>query len=206
MVVWKDSGRCIIVDPGFYSDEEESEFFGFLKDEGLTPEAVLLTHGHMDHIWGVKAVQDRYGIPVWLNSRDSDVIRTTGRNAMALGFKAPDYGFSFNSAEDGMTIEAAGMEFTVITTPGHTMGGVCYLEKAEKVMFTGDTLFAGTIGRTDFMESSYDDEIRSIMEKLIWLNPDIEIFPGHGRSSTIGAERTGNPFLEPFNEREELDL
>ena len=95
------------------------------------------------------------------------------------------------------------MTFEVIHTPGHTPGGVCFLEREAEVLFTGDTLFAGSIGRTDFLYSEYDDEIRSIMEKIILLDPAIRIFPGHGPTSTIGQERTGNPFLEPFNEPEE---
>jgi glyoxylase-like metal-dependent hydrolase (beta-lactamase superfamily II) len=95
------------------------------------------------------------------------------------------------------------MTFEVIHTPGHTPGGVCFLEREAGILFTGDTLFAGSIGRTDFLYSEYDDEIRSIMEKIILLDPDIRIFPGHGPTSTIGQERTGNPFLEPFNEPEE---
>lgn len=205
MVVWKEGPSCVIIDPGFYSESEREEFYNFLADNKLTPDAILLTHGHMDHTWGVRDVQERYGATVYMNSLDAGLVGTNNLNAGRLGLKAPDFNFSFTSAEDGMTIAAAGMTFTVITTPGHTRGGVCYLEKDEKVMFTGDTLFAGTIGRTDFPESDYDDEIRSIMEKLIWLDPDIEIFPGHGRSSTIGVERTGNPFLEPFNEKEELE-
>lgn len=205
MVVWKEGPSCVIIDPGFYTENERNEFYNFLNDKGLTPEAILLTHGHMDHTWGVKDVQDRYGVPVYMNSLDAELARTNASYADIYGLKAPDFSFSYTGVEDGMTIRAAGMEFTVITTPGHTRGGVCYLEKDGKVMFTGDTLFAGTIGRTDFQESDYDDEIRSIMEKLIWLDPDIEIFPGHGRSSTIGVERAANPFLEPFNEKEEME-
>ena len=100
-------------------------------------------------------------------------------------------------------MEAAGLTFEVIATPGHTPGGVCWLVRDEKLLFTGDTLFAGAIGRTDLSFGEYDDEIRSIMEKLMLLDGDIRIFPGHGPASTIADERTGNPFLEPFNEPEE---
>ena len=100
-------------------------------------------------------------------------------------------------------MEAAGLTFEVIATPGHTPGGVCWLVRDEKLLFTGDTLFAGAIGRTDLSFGEYDDEIRSIMEKLMLLDGDIRLFPGHGPASTIADERTGNPFLEPFNEPEE---
>ena len=93
--------------------------------------------------------------------------------------------------------------FKVITTPGHTPGSVCYLNEKYGVMFTGDTLFAGSIGRTDLPMGEYDDLIRSIMDKLMGLDGDTDILPGHGGRSSIGWERTHNPFLEPFNEKEE---
>ena len=94
--------------------------------------------------------------------------------------------------------------FQLISTPGHTPDSVCYYNEAEHVLFTGDTLFAGSIGRTDLPGGDYDAEIVSIMEKLIFLPGETQIFPGHGPSSTIARERMSNPFLEPFNEKEEL--
>ena len=94
--------------------------------------------------------------------------------------------------------------FKIIETPGHTPDSVCYYREAEHVLFTGDTLFAGSIGRTDLPGGDYDAEIRSIMEKLIFLPGETDIYPGHGPASTIARERMENPFLEPFNEREEL--
>ena len=119
-----------------------------------------------------------------------------------LGLTPPDVSFTWTPLQEG-PLAVAGMTFEVIHTPGHTPGGVCFLEREAGILFTGDTLFAGSIGRTDFPYSEYDDEIRSIMEKIILLDPAIRIFPGHGPTSTIGKERTGNPFLEPFNEPEE---
>ena len=103
-------------------------------------------------------------------------------------------------------LELAGLRLEVIATPGHTPGCVCYLEREQGVLFTGDTLFAGSIGRTDFPYSDYDDEIRSILEKLLPLEADVTLLPGHGPASTIGDERTHNPFLEPFNEPEEAPV
>ena len=94
--------------------------------------------------------------------------------------------------------------FKVIETPGHTPDSVCYYNEVEHVLFTGDTIFAGSIGRTDLPGGDYDAEIRSIMEKLIFLPGETDIYPGHGSQSTIARERMENPFLEPFNEREEL--
>lgn len=206
MVASKDGSRCIIVDPGFYSDQESGQFFDFMEQSGLKPEAILLTHGHIDHIWGAAQAQDRFGgIPIYMNSADRVELENNVEISTRFGQKAPEINFKRTSANDSDIIEAAGMKFKVITTPGHSPGSVCYLEESEKVMFTGDTLFAGTIGRTDLKYGDYDNEIRSIMEKLIWLDGEIQIFPGHGSPSTIARERMSNPFLEPFNEKEELE-
>ena len=192
-LAWSAPGHCLAVDPGCYGPDEIRTLEDLLAQESLTLDAILLTHGHFDHIFGVKALQDRFGgIPDY----SADM-------AARLGLTPPAVDFRWTPIQDGQVLEVAGMQWEVIATPGHTPGGVCWLSREAGVMFTGDTLFAGSIGRTDFLYSEYDDEIRSIMEKLILLDPDIRILPGHGPTSTIGHERTHNPFLEPFNEPEE---
>lgn len=204
LVAWRQAPDCVVVDPGFYTDAEKAEFFSFLAAEGLRPVAVLLTHAHIDHIYGVRAVADTFGhIPVYMDDREMANISYAAEAAPRFGMRVPDCGFATTPISDGETIAAAGFEFEVISTPGHAPGAVCYLEKSESTMFTGDTLFAGTIGRTDLRFGEYDDLIKSIMEKLIILPGDTRVIPGHGRESTIGWERSHNPFLEPFNEPEE---
>ena len=203
MVLSSEGKSCVIIDPGFYEPYERTEFFDYINAGGLKPEAILLTHCHIDHIWGAKEVQDTFGIPLYMGPENREQFKSFGRMSSRMGITAPDYSFSVTEVGDNGTIEAGGFRFKVITTPGHSPGGVCYLEETEKIMFTGDTLFAGTIGRTDLLFGEYDDLIRSVMGKLIWLDPDIVIYPGHGPSSTIGVERTGNPFLEPFNEKQD---
>ena len=202
MVLSSKGGACVIVDPGFYGPEERREFFDYINAGGLKPEAILLTHCHIDHIWGAKETQDAFRIPLYMGPENKELFKSFDRMTSRMGVNAPDYDFDVTEVRDNDIIEAAGFRFKVITTPGHSPGGVCYLEENEKIMFTGDTLFAGTIGRTDLQFGEYDDLIRSVMEKLIWLEPDTAIYPGHGPSSTIGVERTSNPFLEPFNEKE----
>jgi len=204
MVAWKEKPHCVVVDPGFYYEEEKEEFFSFLDREGFTPAAVLVTHAHADHIFGARDIQDKFfGIPVYMNSLEMQNMCSATSLAMRLGLNAPNTDFKTTDIREGDLILEAGMKFKVIGTPGHSPGGVCFLEEEEKIMFTGDTLFAGTIGRTDFLYSDYDQEIKSIMEKLIVLPGDIRIYPGHGAESTIGWERMNNPMLEPFNEPEE---
>ncbi|MBP5488579.1 MAG: MBL fold metallo-hydrolase [Bacteroidales bacterium] len=179
------SSQAVIVDPGCGPGAEQEHFLRWLGDQGLRPAAVLLTHAHPDHIGGVKALQDRYGLPVYMGEEEKTVFKLD---------------FATTPVEDGQILELAGLRVEVITTPGHTPGGVCYLLREDKAMFTGDTLFRGTIGRTDLPGGDYDKLIVSVMEKLMGLDADIEIYPGHGPSSSISDERTNNPFLQPFNE------
>jgi glyoxylase-like metal-dependent hydrolase (beta-lactamase superfamily II) len=202
-VVWQEPGRCILVDPGCYGADELEALEDLLAQEQLTPEAILLTHAHFDHIYATKALQDRFGgIPVYLHPAEQIILDANAEVVDSLNLTPPEVDFSWTPLQEG-PLRLAGMSFEVICTPGHTPGGCCFLDRKAGVLFTGDTLFAGSIGRTDLPGGEYDDIIRSIMEKLILLDPDTRIFPGHGPTSTIGRERTGNPFLEPFNEPEE---
>lgn len=202
-IIWKEGGRCAVVDPGFYTEAEGVTFFDTLAGLGLEVDAVLLTHAHTDHYSGTRAIQDKFGCKVYMNPADKVVFGMDTKMLQRIGIRVPDSGFTTTDITEGDVIRTAGMTFSVINTPGHTPGGVCYLETDEKIVFTGDTLFAGTIGRTDFAYSDYDKEILSIMEKVILLDPATEVLPGHGPRTTIGRERTQNPMLEPFNEPEE---
>ena len=180
----------------------------YLCAEGLQPEAILLTHSHPDHTLGVAALVEHFGIPVFAARADKgpDPCPENGFSA-ARADNGPDSCPEQTGAFAGEMVKDAGATifgFTVIATPGHTPDSVCYYNEAAHVLFTGDTLFAGTIGRTDLPGGDYDQEIVSIMEKLIFLPGETEISPGHGPASTIARERRDNPFLEPFNEREEL--
>lgn len=216
---------CVIIDPGFATAEtgafpgepffgehgndagaagELSGLYKYLDSEGLTPEAILLTHSHSDHTLGVAPLVEKFGIPVYSASGSFKTptdafscLRPAGE-----GVQIPEKTISCLQVED----EGYVAGFKVIATPGHTPDSVCYYSEAEHVLFTGDTLFAGTIGRTDLPGGDYDREIVSIMEKLIFLPGETDIYPGHGPASTIARERRENPFLEPFNEREEMDL
>ncbi len=203
MIASGRDGACVLVDPGWYYPDERDKVLDCLKEKGLRPEAVLLTHGHMDHIYGVAEAQRLFDIPVYMSEADVSTMEYYDR-VSKFGIKAADHSFSISPVSDGQIIEAAGLRFKVISTPGHSPGCVCFLEEEEGVLFTGDTLFAGAIGRSDLIGGDYDAEIRSIMEKLMPLDGDIAIYPGHGGPSTIGTERVTNPFLEPFNEREEI--
>lgn len=202
-VVWNEGDECVVIDPGFDDADGREVFFGKLSELGIRPCAVLLTHGHPDHVYGAAELQRTFGIPVYMGAEDRKALEACTAMCGPMGMPDPDPGFLSTDPDDGSVISAAGLDFKVIATPGHSPGSVCYLCEEQQVLFSGDTLFAGTIGRTDFPYGEYDDLIRSIMEKLMLLDGATDILPGHGRRSTIGWERSHNPFLEPFNEPEE---
>lgn len=205
-ILWTDSKDAVIVDPGYCGPQEEKQFFDSLEKNGLTPCAILLTHAHFDHIFGVYDLQKKYGIPVYMDPADKEIYSTDMKISGKMGFPAFSTDWEITPVADGQILNLAGFQFKVITTPGHSPGSVCYWCEKEEFVLTGDTLFCGTIGRTDLDGGDYDKEILSIMNKLILLPPQTVVMPGHGADSTISEERTSNPFLEPFNEREELGL
>ena len=202
-----DNGEngAVIIDPGCYSDDEKNAFLDHLDAENIRPSAIFLTHGHPDHVYGVKMLQSRYDIPVYLHKDDIQVLDYSERLISKLGLTNPDTTFSKTWISDGQKISAAGLEFEVIHTPGHSPGCVCYYDRKDGLIFTGDTLFAGAIGRSDLFGGDYDKLIVSVMDKLMMLDAEVEVHPGHGGTTTIGYERMNNPFLEPFNEPEETN-
>ena len=179
-------GQAVVIDPGCETSEELDFLLKWLEEHELKPEAVVLTHAHHDHRAGAGALQRTFGIPVYMHEAEKTVF--------------DDLDFETSPLEDGQSLTLAGITFEVIATPGHTPGGVCLYDRADGALLSGDTLFRGTIGRTDLPGGDYDKLIVSVMDKVMGLDGDVEIFPGHGPASTIAEERTENPFLQPFNE------
>ena len=199
-VIWDESGKCVIADPGCASDSEISELTGFISGKGLKPTCILLTHCHFDHTYGAAALSRTFGIPVHAGKEEMFTIETTNPMlSKVFGLPLPEE-FEISFVSEGDTVEAGDFRFEVLETPGHSAGGLCFLEKNGKTLFSGDTLFAGAIGRTDHPGGDYDAIIKSILEKLVVLDGEIEVVPGHGPTSSIAEEGMTNPFLMPFNE------
>ena len=143
-VCWEDAGKaCIVVDPGFYRPDEEEMVFSFLRENGLTPDAVFLTHAHFDHAWSAASVARRYGCPVWMSAADDGVLRNHSAMLDRLKLEKTVELFEYKDAADGTVIHAGGVDWKVIATPGHTPGCVCYWCEQWGVLLSGDTLFAG---------------------------------------------------------------
>ncbi|MBO8455213.1 MAG: MBL fold metallo-hydrolase [Bacteroidetes bacterium] len=199
-VVWDETLECVIIDPGFYTPEERDELLGFIRDNRLRPVKILLTHAHFDHVFGLKECAASLGVPVLMDPADKGTLASAGYFCTMFGLRTPDTSVETADIHDQDKIRFGNTELEVLSTPGHTPGGVCFYDKADKVLFSGDTLFAGAIGRTDHPGGDYDKLIEGIFSKLMVLDGDVTVIPGHGPQTTITDERTKNPFLQPFNE------
>ena len=197
----REGSDAIVVDPG---QRAGAPLRRILDKHRLTPAAVLLTHGHIDHIWSAQKVADTYGCPVFIHPEDrhmlTDPIRgfgpRIGQVALGVLFREPRQVIEL--ARDREILDFGGLTVEVDHTPGHTRGSVVFRTSGgdADLAFTGDTLFKQSIGRTDLPGGSGRDLLGSIVTKLLTLRDDTVVLPGHGPSSTIGAERRANPFLE----------
>ncbi|MCQ2184986.1 MAG: MBL fold metallo-hydrolase [Bacteroidales bacterium] len=201
VILWDDGLRAVVVDPGYHSPQEKDQFHSFISNSGLKVEKILLTHAHIDHVTGLKDCCDTYALPVTYHK--DDLFQMEEENlvtAKFIGFPDPQTkNIPSEYICDGDMISVGEISLEVLHTPGHSPGSVCYLCRSEKLLLSGDTLFAGCIGRTDFRGGDYDSIMNSIRTKLMTLDGDIDVIPGHGGMTSIAAERQTNPFLEPFN-------
>lgn len=196
--------ECVVVDPGKDAAKGVDQV---VREHRLKPVAVLVTHGHVDHMWCVAPVAGTYDATAWIHPSDrhllSDPMAGMSRETtqMLLGGKyewaEPD---DVQELADGQALELAGLEFAVDHTPGHTPGSVTFRtpyaeEGVSEVMFAGDLLFRGSIGRTDLPGGDHPTMLRSLASKVLTLNDDVVVLPGHGEQTSIGAERATNPFL-----------
>lgn len=182
ILVDEDTKDCVIIDAGGDADKIETA----LESMSGKPKYVILTHGHFDHVGGVEEICSKYNIPFYISRADEEYME---KDSSVFGTlpKASVY------IKEGDTIKLGSYEIKVIETPGHTKGGLCFF--VDNKVFTGDTLFQGSVGRTDFPGGDMNEIISSIKNKLLPLGDDVEVYPGHGPSSSIRFEKMRNPYL-----------
>ena len=190
LLINSDTRETVIFDPG----DEGGRIVRYLDREGLKPAAVLLTHGHFDHIMGVPELVSRYGLPVYIHEAEAPLMADPALNACAMiGASVSLKADRLVKDEDVLSLAQATIR--VLYTPGHTRGGVSYYIEDLRAVVCGDTLFEGSVGRTDLPTGSMGTLVRSIREKLFVLDDDVTVLPGHGGQTTIGWEKQHNPFV-----------
>jgi len=168
-----------------------------LTELGLTLKQILVTHAHIDHVGGALKLKRLTGAPIFLNEKDLPLLKMMEAQAAWIGIKTPETAPPDESLADSLVVGLARYPAQVIHTPGHTQGSVCLHFAPLKLLIAGDTLFAGSIGRTDLPGGNFDQIIDSIHSNLMALPDETEVLPGHGPATTIGEERRSNPFLQP---------
>lgn len=195
-VVSDDTGDCVVIDCGAYYDNERAAIVNYIRDNQLNPVHLLVTHGHLDHNFGNNTIYDEFGLKPEASEMDDNLMRALGRQAevmysMRLNYDFPEVGKHLTANE---TITFGTHKLRVLTTPGHSRGSICFVCDAEKVVFTGDTLFRMSVGRTDF-EGGSTQQIIDSLHRLAKLPDDMVVLPGHGPQSTIGDEKKFNPYM-----------
>ncbi len=188
----EQSDKCVIIDTGFDFEQVTK----YLQKEKLHPEALLLTHGHIDHIAGIELLRKHNTkLKIYIHQQDAEMFADGNLNLsamMGMSYRIDPADFLIEYDE---FVNEANIELKVIHTPGHTPGSVSLYSDKDYVLFTGDTLFAGSVGRTDFPGGSFNSLIKSIKENLLTLPPETKVLPGHGPATTIKMEKDDNQFL-----------
>jgi hydroxyacylglutathione hydrolase len=187
----EETREAIVVDPG----DEIVRINQILASRGLTLKQILVTHAHIDHIGGALKLKSLTGAPIYLNEADLPLLQIMAAQAAWIGVETPETAPPDESLTDGRWVGLDNYPAQVLHTPGHTEGSICLHFSPIKMILAGDTLFAGSIGRTDLPGGNYEQIIDSIHSRLLTLPDETKVVPGHGPATTIGTERRANPFL-----------
>lgn len=190
LIINKETKEALLIDPA----DNALRISNVIEENVRTLKAILLTHGHFDHIMALNELKKRYNVPVYAHEEEEDVLKQSSLNMSGMigqiyTTQADIY------VKDGEHLKLAGLDIIVLHTPGHTKGGVCYYLPEEKVLMSGDTLFHCSIGRTDFPTGSMSQLVRSVKEQLFVLPDDVQVYPGHDSVTSIGYEKQYNPFF-----------
>ncbi len=183
------SSSCIVIDPG----EEAEKIAAYIGKKGLKNEGILLTHGHFDHITGISGLLSLVGGKVYAYETERELMMDPRQNgSVMMGYELamePEH-----LLRDGQVLNIAGMDFKVIHTPGHTKGSCCFYSEEDKILFSGDTIFMESVGRTDFPTGNARELMDSVRNKVLSLPPDVMIYPGHGPETDVAYEMANNPY------------
>lgn len=203
-VVYDDTKSCAIIDPGCFSKAEQEELSNFIETLGLKPTHLLNTHCHIDHILGNKFVQDKYGLPLRAHKGEIPVLKAGRISADMYNIPYEDSPEIEIFLEEGEMIKVGDTSYEVLFTPGHSPASVSYLNKEHKILIGGDVLFKGGVGRVDLPGGNGNTLMKSIIDQFMVLPDDIVVYSGHMGETTIGEERSSNPYIRAFLNGEDV--
>lgn len=190
-----DGKSAAIIDPSSSDDFEHRQLIRYIEERGLDVTQLLLTHAHIDHIFGLSAINAYFDLPFRMHRADAPLLDHAADQARMFGVELELPPKPGEWIEEGEVIQVGGIELTAILTPGHSPGSISFHSERHRTLVSGDVLFQGSIGRTDLWQGSLPVLMQSIFEKLIPLGDDTIVYPGHGPATEIGREVSGNPFL-----------
>lgn len=194
-VIWDETAECAIVDAGCFTRQEFDKLDQFIRSNHLKPIKLINTHGHFDHIFGIEQCRKAYQLKWEAHPGDDQWIKEVQSRAAAFGIPIEPISLPEVALNDGDEVCFGHTVLKILYAPGHSTGSICFYEEQSKIVITGDVLFNGSIGRSDLSGGNYQTLITSIQSKLLPLPDETRVFPGHGPSTTIGNEKTNNPYL-----------
>ena len=195
-LLYNEQGKAIIIDTGCYFSAEQETLKNFIKDTGLTPERLLNTHCHLDHVFGNKWVHDTWGLEMWLHPDEEQMLKLAPLSGEKWGLPFDNYKGPLHFLNHGDIVKLGEDELKVLLTPGHSPGSICFYCEKQKILIGGDVLFRESIGRTDLPGGDHATLLKSIREQLFVLPDEVVVYSGHGVPTTIGYEKRNNPFLQ----------
>lgn len=195
-LVYDSTKEAAIIDPGCFYAEERDFLRDYIKSKGLTPKHLLCTHLHLDHVFGCKFIKDTYGLGIEANPADEYWLQQAPQQARTFGLTYPEIHEPIEKPLfDGDKVTFGDLELEAICVPGHSPGSLAFYSREKEVLFSGDVLFQGSIGRADLQGGNFEELKEAICNRLFTLPDDVTVYPGHGPSTTIGYEKRNNPFF-----------
>ncbi len=195
-LLYNEDSECIIVDPSNSNEAEDETLFGFIRENDLDVRLILNTHGHVDHLLGVKVVKEKYNVPFYIHADDTFFVERAVEHGAIFGLNVRKPPAADKNVDEGQEVFPGSGKIELIHVPGHSPGSLVLYIEGSNIAITGDVLFQGSIGRTDLQGGDYEQLIRGIKDKLLVLDQNCIVYPGHGPSTSIKAEKESNPFLQ----------